>query len=66
MIRSFVKCIDWEWIGISYMIAIFFFGLAALIKWDFDVLINGILFFSFFVILGCLNILAVTVKNNYR
>jgi hypothetical protein len=35
MIRSTVKCIDWKWIGVSYIIAIIIFGLAALIKWDF-------------------------------
>jgi hypothetical protein len=66
MIRSIVKSIDWKWIGISYIIAFVLFGLVAFIKLDFDVLVNGILFLSFFVVMACLNIAATTVKNNYR
>ncbi len=66
MIQNIVKSIDWKWLGISYVIAVIVFGLVALIKLDFNVLINGILFFSFFVVMGCLNIIAITVNNNYR
>ena len=66
MIRSIVKSIDWKWIGISYIIAFAFFGLVAFIKLDFDVLLNGILFLSFFVVMASINIVVTTVKNNYR
>lgn len=64
--QNIVKSIDWKWLGISYVIAVVVFGLVALIKLDFNVLINGILFFSFFIVMGCLKIIAITVKNNYR
>lgn len=63
--QNIVKSIDWKWLGISYVIAVVVFGLVALIKLDFNVLINGILFFSFFIVMGCLKIIAITVKNNY-
>ncbi|CAG0981638.1 hypothetical protein FLAV_01801 [Flavobacteriales bacterium] len=66
MIRSIVKSIDWKWIGVSYILAFVLFGLVAFIKLNFDVLVSGILFFSFFVVMGCLNIAAITVKNNYH
>lgn len=66
MIKNIVESIDWKWLGISYVIAVNVFGLVALIKLDFNILINGFLFFSFFVVMGCLKILVITVKNNYR
>lgn len=60
--RNIAKSIDWKWIGISYLIAMIVFGLLALLKSDFDVMLTGIMFYSFFIVLGCLNIAAITVK----
>jgi len=58
--------VDWKWVGISYLLAFILFGVAALIKSDFNVLSGGLVTLSIFIFLGIFSILGDVVKNNYR